>query len=369
MNDHPLPTALVRALPATVPFVGPETQERARGRPFRARIGANESVFGPSPKVIAAMQQAAGDMWKYCDPENHDLRVALGANLGLGRDNICIGEGIDGLLGTIVRMFVEKGSPVVTSLGAYPTFNYHVAGFGGRLITVPYKQDREDLEGLLAAAEREKARLVYLSNPDNPMGTWWESEAVEAFADALPKTTMLVLDEAYCETAPRSALPPILPLRANVLRLRTFSKAYGLAGLRCGYVFGEATAISVFDRIRSHFGVNRMAQAAALCALGDEDHLTSVTDKIAAAREEIAAIAKRRRLVPIESATNFVAIDCANAKRAAAIMQGLIERDIFVRKPGAPGIDRCIRVSAGTPGDLALFESALAETLESMESD
>ena len=155
MNDHPLPTALVRALPATVPFVGPETQERARGRPFRARIGATESVFGPSPKVIAAMQQAAGDMWKYCDPENHDLRVALGAALGLGRDNICIGEGIDGLLGTIVRMFVEQGSPVVTSLGAYPTFNYHVAGFGGRLITVPYKRDREDIEGLLAAAEHE----------------------------------------------------------------------------------------------------------------------------------------------------------------------------------------------------------------------
>jgi len=364
MATHPLPTPLVRALPATVPFVGPETQERARGRPFKARIGANESVFGPSPKVIAAMQDTAADVWMYCDPENYDLRVALAARLGITKENVCIGEGIDGLLGTIVRMFVEKGTAVVTSLGAYPTFNYHVAGFGGRLVTVPYRDDSEDLAGLLDAVKKENAPLVYLSNPDNPMGTWWKADEVEAFANELPATTMLILDEAYCETAPASALPPILPLRPNVLRLRTFSKAYGLAGLRCGYVFGAAEAIAIFERIRSHFGVNRMAQIAALAALSDEDHLRNVIGLIARSRDEIAAIAQRHHLAPIDSATNFVAIDCGEAGRAAAIMKGLLERDIFVRKPGVPVLDRCIRVSAGKPEHNALFESALADTLK-----
>jgi histidinol-phosphate aminotransferase len=164
-------TPLVASLPATVPFVGPETQERARGQPFRARIGANESVFGPSPQAIVAMRQAAEDVWRYCDPENHDLRHALAAHHRVAAANIVVGEGIDGLLGNLVRLLVEPGTPVVTSLGAYPTFNYHVTGFGGRLVSVPYRGDREDPDALLAAARRKRAPLIYLANPDNPMGS------------------------------------------------------------------------------------------------------------------------------------------------------------------------------------------------------
>ena len=134
MADRPLPTPLVQSLPATVPFVGPETQERTRGRAFRARIGANESGFGPSPGVAEAMSRAAGEMWKYCDPDNHDLKAALAAHLGVEPANVVVGEGIDGLLGLLARMYIDPGAAVVTSLGAYPTFNFHVAGFGGRLV-------------------------------------------------------------------------------------------------------------------------------------------------------------------------------------------------------------------------------------------
>ena len=196
MANRPLQTPLVQSLPATVPFVGPETQERARGHVFRARIGANESGFGPSPKVAAAMAAAAGEMWKYCDPENHDLKGALAGHLGIPHANVVVGEGIDGLLGLIVRMYLNPGDAVVSSLGAYPTFNFHVAGFGGRLVTVPYANDREDLDALLAAARRENAALVYLSNPDNPMGTLSEAADIVRFIEALPETVLLVLDEA-----------------------------------------------------------------------------------------------------------------------------------------------------------------------------
>ena len=160
---------LINELPASVPFVGPEAQERMRGRGFRARIGANESVFGPSPKALKAMQEAAADCWKYGDPENHDLRHALAHLHSVRPENIVVGEGIDGLLGYLARMTVDQGVRVVTSLGAYPTFNYHVAGYGGELVTVPYRDDCEDLEALISTARqiRRAARLCRQSGqPD-----------------------------------------------------------------------------------------------------------------------------------------------------------------------------------------------------------
>ncbi|RVC58519.1 aminotransferase class I/II-fold pyridoxal phosphate-dependent enzyme, partial [Mesorhizobium sp. M4B.F.Ca.ET.088.02.2.1] len=199
MRLRPPLTPLIAALPSTVPFVGPEAQERDRGRPFRARIGANESSFGPSPRVIARMESVARDQWMYCDPDNFDLKQAAATHLGVGAENVVVGEGIDGLLSLVARMYVAPGDAVVTSLGAYPTFNFHVAGVGGRLVAVPYENDRESLDGLLAAVVREKAPLVYLSNPDNPMGSWWEAAEIIRFIEALPETTMLVLDEAYGE--------------------------------------------------------------------------------------------------------------------------------------------------------------------------
>lgn len=362
--SRPALTALAESLPATVPFVGPEAQERARGRPFRARIGANESGFGPSSTVRAAMAHAAGEMWKYCDPENHDLKTALAAHLGVASENIVAGEGIDGLLGLIVRLYAEPGSPVVTSLGAYPTFNYHVAGFGARLVTVPYTKDREDLGALLDAVRRENASLVYLSNPDNPMGTWWEASEIERLIEALPETTMLILDEAYGETAPASALPPLDVSRPNVLRMRTFSKAYGLAGLRCGYAIGGADAIRAFDKVRNHFGVNRMAQTAALAALADQTYLSEVVGKVAACRDRIVAIATANGLGALPSATNFVTIDCGgDGAFALKVMQALIDRDVFVRKPMAPVLDRCIRVSVGPEAEIDLFEAELPGAL------
>ncbi|TIU85984.1 MAG: pyridoxal phosphate-dependent aminotransferase, partial [Mesorhizobium sp.] len=137
MRPRPSLTPIVGALPTTVPFVGPEAQERERGRPFRARIGANESSFGPSPRVIARMESVARDQWMYCDPDNFDLKVAAAAHHNVGVENVVVGEGIDGLLGLVARMYVAPGDAVVTSLGAYPTFNFHIAGVGGRLVTVP----------------------------------------------------------------------------------------------------------------------------------------------------------------------------------------------------------------------------------------
>ena len=362
-------TPLIRSLPATVPFVGPEAIERQRGLAVQARIGANENGFGPAPSVLAAMRNHAGDTWKYNDPENFELKAALATHLGIASGNIAIGEGIDSLLGLIARLVIEPGTTVVTSLGAYPTFNFHVTGFGGRLVTVPYVDDREDLDGLLDAVRREKATLVYFANPDNPMGSWWDADAIVDFAKALPETCLMILDEAYCETGPLTAMPAIDALldRPNIIRTRTFSKAYGLAGARVGYAIGTPGTVQAFDKIRHHFGMNRLATVAALAALEDKDYLQTVIAKIHAARDRIAGIARSNDLVALPSATNFVAIDCGrDGVFARAIVDGLMDYGVFIRMPGVAPLNRCIRVSVGPAADLDLLEDALPNVLKAL---
>lgn len=362
-------TPLISSLPSTVPFVGPEALERKSGSAVRARIGANENGFGPAPSVLAAMAEAATGIWKYADPENFGLKAALAAHLGCMPENLAIGEGVDSLLGQIVRLVIDPGMQVVTSFGGYPTFNFHVAGFGGQLVTVPYINDREDMNGLLDAVRRVNAPLVYFANPDNPMGSWWSADEVTAFARALPETTLLVLDEAYCETAPAGSTPPIDALidLPNVIRTRTFSKAYGMAGARVGYAITTAGTAKAFDKIRNHFGMNRIAVAGAIAALKDQAYLEEVVGNINASRQRIAAIAAASGLSALPSATNFVAIDCGrDAAYARAIVDGLLQHGVFIRMPGVEPLNRCIRISAGKQADMQLLEEALPLVLKSL---
>ncbi len=365
MTHGPRFTPLADSLPASVPFVGPEALERARGRPFKARLGANESVFGPSPRAVAAMQAAAAETWKYADPESHDLKAALATGLGVDTTHVAVGEGIDGMLGNLVRLTVGPGDPVVTSLGAYPTFNYHVAGFGGTLVTVPYRNDHEDPQALIAKAAETGAKLVYIANPDNPMGTWHDAGTIAAMIEAVPDGTLMVLDEAYIEFAPQGTAPEIDPDDPRVIRLRTFSKAYGMAGARVAYAVGAAPLIAAFDKVRNHFGIARISQVGALAAFEDTAYLAQVQAAVSVARGRIREIAAANGLKALPSATNFVAVDCGrDGAFARRVLEELAARDVFVRMPGVAPLDRCIRISAGTPADLDLLEEVLPAALE-----
>lgn len=356
----PLPASL----PATVPFTGPETLQRRRGQPFVARLGANENGFGPSPAALAAMQQAATQVWKYADPDSYDLRHALAAHYGIAPESVLVGEGIDGLLGLLVRLMVAPGDAVVTSAGAYPTFNYHVAGFGGVLHKVPYNHDAEDPEALTAKAAQVGARLVYIANPDNPMGSWLEGHRIAAMRDRLPENSLLVLDEAYAEFAPDAAQAHIPATDPRVIRLRTFSKAYGMAGARVGYAIAHPDLIAGFDRIRNHFGLNLIGQRGALAALADQDWLGHIRAQVEAARNRINAIAADNGLVALPSATNFVAVDCGgDGPFARRVLDELVKRDIFVRMPGVAPMDRCIRISCGPDAELDALAAALPGAL------
>ncbi|MFN3526581.1 MAG: pyridoxal phosphate-dependent aminotransferase [Paracoccus sp. (in: a-proteobacteria)] len=352
------------SLPATVPFVGPETLERQREAPFAARLGANESAFGPSPLAARAMREAVGGIWKYGDAPSHELTAALARHLGVTPANLMVGEGIDGLLGNLVRLTVAPGDAVVTSDGAYPTFSYHVTGVGGVLHKLPYLNDHEDPEALLDRAARVDARLIYLANPDNPMGSWHPGTVIEGMLDRLRSDCLLVLDEAYLEFAPAEARPAIAADDPRVIRMRTFSKAYGLAGARIGYALGAPDLIAAFDRVRNHFGVNRIAQAGALAALADQGWLAHVVAEVAAARDRIARIGAANGLTALPSATNFVTLDTGrDGAFARALVAALATEGVFVRMPGVAPLDRCIRISCGPVTELDVLEDALPRAL------
>ena len=353
------------ALPSTVPFTGPEALERRSGIPFRARLGANESLFGPSPRAVVAMQEAASGAWMYGDPENHDLKQALAAHHGVTPGHVAVGPGIDGLLGLVCRLVLEPGTPVVTSLGAYPTFNFHVAGYGGVLTRVPYLGDHEDPEALLAAARKAGARLIYFANPDNPMGSHHPASVVEAMVANLPEETLLILDEAYADLAPEGTVPVIPADHPQVIRMRTFSKGYGLAGARVGYALTNPDLALAFDKVRDHFGMSRVSQAGALAALRDQDWLRAVQVRTLAARDRLSAIARANGLRPLPSATNFVTIDCGrDGDFARKVLADLGSRGVFIRMPGVAPLDRCIRISLGEDQTMDILEETLPLALK-----
>ncbi|MFO7806278.1 MAG: pyridoxal phosphate-dependent aminotransferase [Paracoccaceae bacterium] len=365
MTVDPRITPLATSLPATVPFVGPEAQERASGIPFVARLGANENGFGPSPEALAAMQAACVEVWKYPDAESHHLRGEVARQFGVTPDNVIVGEGIDTLLGTLCRLFLSPGEIAVTSAGAYPTFNYHVAGYGARIETVPYTGDYEDPERLIARAREVGAKLIYIANPDNPMGSHHGGCVIEKMIANVPEGALLILDEAYVELAPNGTAARIATEDSRVIRLRTFSKAHGMAGARIGYGISAKPVIAAFHRVRNHFGMNRVSQIGALAALQDHPHLEKMRVLVMRSREKLAAIAEDNGLTALPSATNFVTIDCGrDGDFARRVLAELTARGIFVRMPFVAPQDRCIRVSCGPQEDMLAFAGALPAALK-----
>jgi histidinol-phosphate aminotransferase len=357
---------LVGALPAVVPFVPPEAFERRLGQPIKIRIGANESAFGPSPKAVAAINAGASHTNWYCDPEGFALREALAKHHGVARENIGLGIGADDILCLCVRSVIDPGDPVVMSHGAYPTFAFHVNGFGGKFITPPYRDFRNDAAALADAAAKNNARMVYLSNPDNPTGSWLPAAEQLAIVAKLPAGAVLVLDEAYSDFAPPGSMPDLDPEDERVIRVRTFSKAHGMAGARVGYAIASKAIIASFDKVRHHFGVTRLSQEAALASLGDQVFIADVVRQVTEGRQDYAALAESLGLRALPSATNFVAIDMGDGDRARSTLARLLEEEgVFLRMPGVAPLDRLIRVTVGTRPERQGFAAALKRVVTS----
>jgi histidinol-phosphate aminotransferase len=361
------PAPAIEAIPPMTPFIGPEQLMREERRSELVRLGANESPFGPSPKAVAAMSADLDRLWWYGDPESYELRTVLAAKHGCRVEEIVVGSGIDELMGLVVRAYVAPGAPALTVRGSYPTFNYHVNGYGGRLVYGRYHDDgRIDLQSIADVGRAERVPLVYLANPDNPSGTFISRAEMNELYEALPPGTLLMLDEAYADFVEESELLPA-HVEDRLIRTRTFSKAYGMAGARIGYAITSQTNVQTLQKIRLHYGVNRNAQVGALASLADEPFRRHVIAEVAKAKDEYYALGRELGLATIPSLTNFVCFDLGTSERATRVMNELLQRHgVWIRKPGLPPLDRFVRVSAGTPPMREAFSAAFRAVLEQL---
>lgn len=357
---RPPPSPLVGSLGAVTPFVAPEALEARLGRRFRLRLGANESTFGPSPRAVEAMARRAAEAQWYGDPNSVELREALSPRFGVPSDRLRVGAGIDGLLLHLCRAYLAPGRTAVTSLGGYPTFEFAVLPTGAGLERVPYRDDRPDLGALAERARAVAASMVYLANPDNPSGAVWGAAEVSAFRAALPAGCLLLLDEAYADYVPEGALPSVDADDPAVVRLRTFSKAHGLAGLRIGVAVLPEGMGEELDKVRGHFEVNGVAQAGALASLQDAEHLRRVVAGTDASRARLVEGARALGMPSLPSATNFVLLDADTRERAEALLERLLQAGVFVRKPALAPLDRCVRVTLGQAAEVQEFLEVLA---------
>jgi histidinol-phosphate aminotransferase len=302
----------------------------------------------------------------YGDPDSLELRDALAAKHHCTPEHVCVGAGIDDLQGLLARSYAGDGQAALT-LGTYPTFMYHLLGYGGRAITAPYAKDGAvQLDALADLAREHRPRMVYLANPDNPSGSFVSRAALETFLDRLPAETLLALDEAYCDFLDETYFDDAPHPR--IVRMRTFSKAYGMAGMRIGYILAAPEIIATFHRVRLHFAAGRVAQAGALAALRDQAFVERVKRETALGREEYHELGRALGCATLPSRTNFVCFDIGSRARAEAMVEALLRAGVFVRKPGAPPLDGHIRVSVGTPAERAFFAQAFRTCLRAAET-
>jgi histidinol-phosphate aminotransferase len=335
-----------------------------------AELGSNESPFGPSPRVLEALAAIdATTLLRYPDPLGLRLRSALASTNGVAVDEIVLGNGSHELLMLLGQCFAGPGDEVVFSEFGFAVFAIATAAVGASPVRVAARALEDsmprghDLDSL-AAAVGPQTRLVFLANPNNPTGTTFTRAELERFLAQVPSGVPVVVDEAYAEYVDDPAVGSALELRArfpNLIVTRTFSKAYGLAGLRVGYAIADRAVIDIVNRLRESFNVNAIALALAEAALGDPAHVAHVREATRADRDALAAQIGAMGVFVHPSSTNFVLADFA--RDAASIEQVLLERGVVVRPMAGYGLPTCLRINTGTAGDHARLLEAMAEAI------
>lgn len=350
--------SVLAELDITPPFVGPSELERRRGRAYRARLGANECLFGVSPAAMRVVAARCAGAALYSDPTHTELRTVISEAWRISRHHVVVAEGIEGLLGLFVRAIIDPGDVAVTSLGGYPSFDYYLRGCAGKLVHQPYLASAtNDLDGLLEAARRHHAKLVYLANPDNPTGTQIAPAEIRRMLDRLPEGCALLLDEAYVEFAEPDRVIPEHEIWPNLIRLRTFSKIYGLAGLRVGFAVAAPAVIDVLGRVCRTFHVSSLALVGALAALDDTEHVERTARHARRVIERYRAEIRGPGVTLYPSVANFVLIDCG--RPSAPIYDQLLRLGVIVRPMAAWGLPNHLRISVAGDGDLPRVIGAL----------
>ncbi len=362
----PLVPKSIRDLSPYVP--GPRAQDMRRlfGLDRVVALGSNENPLGPSPRAVEAAREALLHAHRYPDPASRDLRAALAERFSVPAGQIIMGAGSDALLATIVRSFLLPHEEMITAHGSFIGFTVHAAASGRTLHKLPRVDYRYDLEAMADGID-EYTKLVYIANPDNPMGTWVTKGELAAFMERVPPHVLVVLDEAYFEFAcSEPTYPDSTELGCdNLITLRTFSKAHGLAGQRMGYAFASERLVTELSKIKPPFESNVAGQAAALAALGDTEHAERTVRNNAEGMAELVPVLEGLGLEVVPSRANFVAFGLPNADAAQQVFLALRRRGVLTRPLAGWGWPNHIRVTIGTPEDRAFFVTQLEEVLRS----
>lgn len=333
-------------------------------------LGSNENSFGPSPRVLAEIQSALPEIFRYPDPKGTAFKSALAAHLDCSETEITLGNGSHELLMLIAQCFADAEHDVVFSQFGFAVFSIATQAAGAGAICVPaLPRSHTSMplgHDLAAMAEHltERTRLVYLANPNNPTGTWFSDAELLEFLQCVPTQTLVVVDEAYHEfvTVPElSSALRFMPQFSNLIVTRTFSKAYALAGLRIGYARSSVAIANVLECLRESFNVNALALVAAQAALADQRHVGAVCVAIFNERDWLTARLRERGLFVFPSQTNFLLVDFGCD--VSSIERALLERAVIVRPMGGYNLPQCLRISVGTRAENQAFLDALSTVL------
>ena len=348
----------VRAISPYLPGKPITQLAREMGLPVEriVKLASNENPLGMSPKAKVALEKALGSLERY--PDDFGLKSALANHSGLGMERIVLGNGSNDVLDMIARVFLAPGRSTVFSQHAFAVYPIASLSAGAELIAVPAKDFGHDLEAMRQAI-RPDTRLIWIANPNNPTGTFLPYPQLKAFLQAVPANVVVVLDEAYNEYIPleeRADTTAWLAEFPNLVITRTFSKIYGLAGLRIGYALASAEVADLMNRVRQPFNCNNLALAAATAALDDHEFVTRSYELNRAGMEQILGGLKRFGFAHIPSHGNFLTFKAGDA---AVLNQKLLKQGVIVRPIGGYGMPEWLRVTIGTEIENLRFLDAL----------
>lgn len=352
----------VRGLVPYQPGKPIEELEREFGLSGVIKLASNENPYGPSPKARAAAAAALGQVERYPDGGAFTLKRALAARLGVAESQITLGNGSNDVLELIARTFLSPGETALCDQYAFAAYPISVRGIGAQMIMVPAKQYAHDLDAMKQALG-PAVRMIFLANPNNPTGTWFTQEALLDFLAVVPRSTIVVLDEAYFEYVTQSEYPDgrlLLAQHPQLIVVRTFSKVHGLAGLRVGYALSAAPLAELMNRLRQPFNVNSVAQAAAVAALEDEAYVEKMVAVNEEGREGLARAVQGLGFSILPSVGNFLCIEVPDGSR---IYQELLPHGVIVRPLGPYNMPRHVRVTVGRPEENARFVRAFADVV------
>ncbi|MEK8088338.1 histidinol-phosphate transaminase [Thermithiobacillus plumbiphilus] len=340
-----------------------ETLEREYGVSNAIKLASNENPLGPSPRALEALARVRADLARYPDGAAFSLKTALARHLDLTPEQFIIGNGSNEILELVTRAFVTPENEVIFSEHAFAVYAIMTQAVGSRARVARALEYGHDLDAM-AALVNDRTRLVFVANPNNPTGTLLDAASLENFLEGVPAHVLVVLDEAYFEYVTAADHPDgtrWLARFPNLLVARTFSKIYGLAGLRVGYAMGNPQLISLLERVRQPFNVNAAALSAAEAALEDDTHLQRSRELNTQGMAQILDGIRKLNLSALPSAGNFLAIDLGQT--AAPIYEGLLRQGVIVRPVANYGMPDFLRVTIGLPDENARFLRALEQVL------